>query len=394
MNNHEPNQTEPLLNQDDFNRLIYSGVWSLLTRQRGLPPDLPSLEKAKGQSLKFLQINELNKFDQLNEKFFGLKNISPAQPSETIASYAERLFDLWRNGQRTITFYTSGSTGEPVPSLHSEEMLRQEIAEAAALLPHPSRVMVTVPLLHSYGFVFGVLFPKILNIRAIDTPPLPTIISGLMEKGDMLVTFPMLLARLQNSPPPNVTTLSATAPCPDELFQELTQKGFASLTEIYGASETGAIAARLGPGWFKLLGYWQKASDNHLQRKLTDGKLMPFPLPDHAKWHDDEHFRPAGRRDKAVQVGGVNVYPAKVAAVILEHKAVKECAVRLMTPQEGERLKAFVVPDPKADEQTVRRELAAWLKAKLSPPERPGSLMFGPRLPISVSGKAADWPIR
>lgn len=384
----------PLLDHDDFVRLIHNGAWSFLARQLGLPPKLPPLSEAAHLPVDSLQIIELDDFHRSIEKFFGLKNTAPARPTEKIGDYAVRLFSLWRNGPMGVTFYTSGSTGVPQPSLHSEDMLRQEMAEAAILFSHPRRVVATVPLLHSYGFIFGILLPKVLNIETVHVPPLPTIVLDTLKPGDLIVSFPMLFSRLQGTPPPQVTGLSATAPCPDDIFQEIADKGFAGLAEIYGASETGAIAVRLGPGWFHLLSYWQKIGDDCLARRLPSGDTLLYPLPDYLNWQDSKHFLPLGRRDRAVQVGGVNVYPGRVAAVIKEHDAVLECAVRLMTPQEGERLKAFVVIDPKADRNTVRSELTALMKSCLSPPERPGSLMFGSTLPKSVSDKYTDWPIR
>jgi long-chain acyl-CoA synthetase len=59
--------------------------------------------------------------------------------------------------------------------------------------------------------------------------------------------------------------------------------------------------------------------------------------------------RSAGRAEGAVQVGGVNVFPDVVGRVLTAHSGVAQAAVRLMRPEEGTRLKAFVVPQPQAD---------------------------------------------
>jgi acyl-coenzyme A synthetase/AMP-(fatty) acid ligase len=94
-----------------------------------------------------------------------------------------------------------------------------------------------------------------------------------------------------------------------------------------------------------------------------------------------------------VQVGGTNVFPAHVADVLALHPQVREAAVRLMRPDEGNRLKAFIVARPGADVDALRTGLPAWAAQRLTAPERPAAWTFGPRLPRQASGKPADWII-
>jgi long-chain acyl-CoA synthetase len=98
------------------------------------------------------------------------------------------------------------------------------------------------------------------------------------------------------------------------------------------------------------------------------------------------------RRDAAVQVGGVNVFPERVRQVLIEHPQVVDAAVRLMRPDEGLRLKAFVVPRPDAG-AGFTQELRAWIDTRLAAPERPKAITLGQQLPRGQLGKAADWSI-
>lgn len=76
----------------------------------------------------------------------------------------------------------------------------------------------------------------------------------------------------------------------------------------------------------------------------------------------------------------------------LQHPAVADAAVRLMRPDEGNRLKAFVVPaTPPADETALATALASWLRQHLSSAERPVAFSFGAELPRQANGKPADW---
>ena len=66
-------------------------------------------------------------------------------------------------------------------------------------------------------------------------------------------------------------------------------------------------------------------------------------LPDETNILDGRFLVPLKRRDACVQVAGINVYPKHVEKILSQHPAVKTCRVRLMRPEEGTRLKAFVV---------------------------------------------------
>jgi len=72
---------------------------------------------------------------------------------------------------------------------------------------------------------------------------------------------------------------------------------------------------------------------------------------------------------------------------------VAAAAVRPMRPDEGERLKAYVVARPDADVEALRAALPTWAAERLATAERPVAWTFGPRLPRQASGKPADWII-
>ena len=121
-------------------------------------------------------------------------------------------------------------------------------------------------------------------------------------------------------------------------------------------------------------------------------------MPDTVQWVDATHFYPEKRKDFAVQVGGVNVYPERIAACIETHPAVEQCVVRLMQPEEGGRLKAFIVPAPAVPhaerEQMFGAAFRHWLAERLETAARPKSITLGNQLPRNAMGKLTDWPIK
>ena len=145
-----------------------------------------------------------------------------------------------------------------------------------------------------------------------------------------------------------------------------------------------------------LMSTWKRAGEGLFTRKTESGEdSEPFAFQDELEWLDETRFRVCRRLDNAVQVAGINVYPSRTREALASHPAVAECAVRLMRPEEGDRLKAFVVPKPG---QTPGPELLASLREHLAglllPLEQPKSILFGETLPHNEMGKLADWTVR
>jgi 4-coumarate--CoA ligase (photoactive yellow protein activation family) len=305
-------------------------------------------------------------------------------------------------GAAPLTFRTSGSSGSPRRCTHALDLLWQETAALARLLPGRRRILSLVPSHHIYGFLFTVLLPRALGIAEVLDLRTATPATVLREAGpgDLLVAHPgwwEQLARLAPRFAEDVAGVSSTAPCPDPLARALADAGL-RLLQVYGSSETAGVGWReqaVAP--FTLLPYWSRTEDAAwLARTLAEGTVTNYPLQDTLAWDDARHFRPAGRIDAAVQVGGVNVFPSYVADVMCMHPQVAEASVRLMRPDEGRRLKAFVVPAQAADEatlETLKAELLDWCAQRLGTPERPAAITFGERLPRQASGKPADWII-
>ena len=89
-------------------------------------------------------------------------------------------------------------------------------------------------------------------------------------------------------------------------------------------------------------------------------------------------------------MGGTNVFPARVRQVLLDHPQVADAAVRLMAPEEGSRLKAFVVSAPGCDVEALPSALWAWTESRMSAPERPKAFTIGAQSPRNAMGKLAD----
>jgi long-chain acyl-CoA synthetase len=303
-----------------------------------------------------------------------------------------------------LTFRTSGSSGVPKPCVHTLASLLQETGELGKLFAGRRRILVAVPSHHIYGFLFSVLLPEQLGLAAGDVVDLrassPASLPAMLREGDLVVAHPdywQAVARGAGPLPPGAIGVSSTAPCPDAVSEAVTAAGLQALFQVYGSSESGGI------GWrahhrdpYRLFPFWQRADDGdvNLVRTMPDGARQGLYSQDAIEWLDADTFRVGARVDAAVQVGGVNVFPARVARLLAEHPMVADAAVRLMRPDEGIRLKAFVVPVPAVtDTAQLARELDAWAAQTLAAAERPKAFSFGAQLPRGAGGKQCDWLI-
>jgi long-chain acyl-CoA synthetase len=144
---------------------------------------------------------------------------------------------------------------------------------------------------------------------------------------------------------------------------------------------------------FKLLPRWQCGNQADTLIECETGTA--FELSDQLEWLNQDHFHPQGRRDEAVQVGGINVFPARIIEQLQSLPEVAAAAVRLMSVHEGERLKAFIVPaEGYGANQNLEARLHDWCMRNLTAAERPKVFTFGLMLPHNPMGKQSDWSIK
>ena len=317
----------------------------------------------------------------------------------TLGSWIELAALCLSREDGSLVFSTSGSTGEPKYCEHPLELLEQEVDFLAGLFADRRRIVSVVSSRHIYGFLFSVLLPARLGVPVHRRLDRSTVGLGAdLLAGDLLIGFPdfwRLAGRSVDHFPAGVEGVTSTAPLPRDIPGVLTTLGLGRLVEIYGSSETAGI------GWrpaseenFTLFPYWSRSSET-LVRRLPGGNESLYAPPDRLDWTTPRQFSAQGRLDDAVQVGGHNVHPARIAALLESHPAVAAASVRLMRPDEGDRMKAFIVPsEPCADTARLAEILARWADESLTPAERPKSFRFGSALPRNPIGKAADWEIR
>jgi 4-coumarate--CoA ligase len=315
----------------------------------------------------------------------------------TLDRWIDVVVRSWDAHPEAIVFRTSGSTGESKKVRHPSAFLAREVELHAHLFGDRRRIVTFPPAHHIYGFLFSVLLPEKLDAPVLEGWRMGIgTLAGALRPGDLLVGFPTIWNYLSVSLPSwpeNVRGETSTGPIGPAVVRDLLESGLSGMTEIYGSSETGGIGARDSlEEPFRLLEFWRRRDEASLLRTGPDGEEgEAVSVPDRLAWESERTFRPAGRRDGAVVIGGVNVIPGEVAARLREHPRVRDCVVRPFEEAGEIRLKAFVVPMERNPSEGFRRELEQWIAERFSAPERPTRLDVGESLPRNEMGKVSDW---
>jgi long-chain acyl-CoA synthetase len=94
-----------------------------------------------------------------------------------------------------------------------------------------------------------------------------------------------------------------------------------------------------------------------------------------------------------IVAGGVNIYPAEIEKVLVQHPAVIDAAV-IGIPQDdfGEQPMAFIVAEPAAD--LTEQAVLEFLQERLASYKRPRRFAFVDELPVSPMGKVLKQELR
>jgi len=149
-------------------------------------------------------------------------------------------------------------------------------------------------------------------------------------------------------------------------------------TREVALGEPGELAVR-GPNVFQ--GYWKHPEDTRLA--LRDGWLYTGDIA----WMDDEGYVfILDRKKEMIKYRGYQIAPAELEAILMEHPAVKDCAV-VGIPEEnlGEIPKAFIVR--REGHPLTGEEISAFVAARVAPYKKIRDVAFIREIPKNPSGK-------
>jgi long-chain acyl-CoA synthetase len=352
----------------------------------------------------------------------------------TAACTAEAGDDLDDSALGSQMLYTSGTTGRPKGVFRDEASLSTAVTLAREVYRDGNVHLLTGPLYHAAPLLFSLNAPLVAGAPVVMMPAWdPEEALRLVERHRVTHThmvptmFHQLLALPKSTRDRyDVSSLRhvlhGAAPCPVGVKQRLIEWLGPVVYEYYAATEglgtwvdprtwlhkPGTVgkpapddqvvvgdedAHPLPPHEIGLV--WLKASEVPFEyfgdRAKTDACYRGhyFTLGDMGYIDDDGFLFLTDRSTNLIISGGVNIYPAEVDAVLLEHPAVGDAAVVGIPNEEwGEEVLAVVEPRTGIDAGAVLAdELLAFCRGRLAHYKCPRRVEFVDRLPRQDNGK-------
>jgi len=254
-----------------------------------------------------------------------------------------------------LLFFTSGSSGFPVGAFKTRENLSKEVEVLKALVTRKSikRVVVTVPFVHIYGVLAGLLLPMSLGdvTLIVKEDFLPYELIEEAKKGDTLViTTPVFIKALgklsESIDLSSDIFISSTGPLAVEDVAVFEEMYGADIMQLFGSTETGGIAYKFSTSsrWIPLKYAEVKIKNERLSVSspfiskylLEDGikeLAQPFATEDIIEL-DEEGFTLLGRSNKIIKIAGKRISALAIEALLERIDVVERAVVELVYKKE------------------------------------------------------------
>jgi long-chain acyl-CoA synthetase len=366
-----------------------------------------------------------------------------------------RAWDDWRDrfaplpggptGAISSMIYTSGTTGNPKGvrrslDANSAAAMARLAKDVFAITPGRSmRTVVTGPLYHSAPNFFGLYAVRdgglaILQPRFAEEELLKLIERYRITHLHMVPTMFVRLLRLPEEIKRKYDLSSlevvvhGAAPCPGNVKQKMIAWWGPVISEYYGATETGAVVMNnseealrkpgtvgramdggtvriyddngrlLGPGevgeiYIWIDGFPDFTYHNNPQKRAECEREGLISVGDVGYLDEDGYLFLCDRKRDMVIMGGSNIYPIEIEAVLLGMPGVLDCAVFGIPDDDlGEKLAAYVQPASGA--KIAADDIKAYLRGQLANFKVPSHIKLVDTLPREDSGKIMKRKLR
>lgn len=309
-----------------------------------------------------------------------------------------------------LMLFTSGSSGDAELIARSFSEINAELALFEAhwsSLSQEHQFAASVSHHHLYGLSFQLLWPLVSG-RRIYAPRIRYMES--LERccaciPTVLVSSPAQLSALPGSIDANnlkgqlTLLLSAGAPLSDAAAKDAEEKLGLPVSEIYGSTESGAVAWRHqleNPLWTVF---------DSMQARLDEGLLslcgpsLPqgtwLQTADRATINEVGQFKLLGRADKIVKVGGKRISLSAIERELEQHRWVSSARV-VQLKRRKSRIGAVVVLSHEASGLLIdqgalalKKQLLHSLESSIERVALPRYWRFVPELPQDSQGKTS-----
>lgn len=331
-----------------------------------------------------------------------------------------------------VILYTSGTMAEPKGVELTYRNLHSNCVDAIASLDiRPPQVLLnTLPPFHVFGLTGNVLMPVVLGATVAAIPrfsPMALVKTVERRRATLVMAIPSMYAavlKLKSARAESFQSVSLAIsggePLPDSVCAGFEQRFGVTLREGYGLTETSpvisassvkayragtvgkplrSVSVRIvgedgrdvpagqdgeimvrGPGVMK--GYYNRPEET---RKVIDADGW-FHTGDIGRLDADGFLSITGRAKEMLIIGGENVFPREIEAVLEAHPQVLQAAViGVPDPSRGETAVAFVIPQH--GEAVAETELRNFARQSLAGFKVPKKVVVREDLPKGPTGK-------
>jgi len=263
-----------------------------------------------------------------------------------------------------LLFFTSGSSGFPVGAFKTIRNVEQEVQSLKKVIikRNIKKVIVTVPFVHIYGILAGLLLPLSLgDIKLVvkeDFLPYE-LLEEAKEANTLVITTPVFIKALGklslDTPLKETLFISSTAPLATEDITLFCQKYHADVMQLFGSTETGGIAYKLNESsrWIPLDGVEVCCVNEKLQvrspfvsenllREQIEPVQQPYQTEDIIEIND-EGFLLKGRSNKLIKIAGKRISALQIEKILEEIPEVNKAIVELVYKKELLRSEQIVI---------------------------------------------------
>ena len=281
--------------------------------------------------------------DETNKSIVKLLENLNIHNFESVIS-ADTIFD---DKDFSFMYFTSGSTGHPVGAFKSKDNILSEIKALSLLLEKYTirKVIVTVPFIHLYGTLFGLMYPLLYDIDIyLKEHFLPHDMLEMIDEYTMVVTTPLYIKALnkliEKKDLSKSIFISSTAPLDNESIVTFNEKYQTDIMQIFGSTETGGIAHKLNDemSWIPFEGVEVTSNEKDELKvkspfisemlyeegfKSTEGEIQTFDYVE----LEEGSFKLIGRSSKIFKLAGKRYSTVQIENILEEIDGIRKALV-------------------------------------------------------------------
>ncbi len=318
----------------------------------------------------------------------------------------EKINTIFDEKDFSMMFFTSGSTGNPVGALKTKKHLEEEVEVLTKLFEKREikKVILTVPFIHIYGMLFGLLYPLLNDIDIVLKEHfLPNDLLNLIDENSLVVTTPLYIKALnkisQEKDLSKATFVSSTGPLDSQNAKEFSEKFNTDVMQIFGSTETGGIAYKLNDEilWtpmpkveiqtneqneLKVLSPFVSTTIYENSFKDINGVMQTFDYIE----KENEKFKLVGRSSQILKIAGKRYSTIQIENILENEEEINKALVFVSSDNDSLRGEVLDITLESSKEFTSR-EIKKILQSKLSNLKFSLSLKHVDKIPTSSVGK-------